>query len=347
MPNTFPTTKHVADALEGTPEPVGLADALKWCDDLTRSDLAESDRSAITTVLAYLSELGKDARAMRAALKAQAAPNADPNVVAQIVDVMEDYIRTRGYTFHQTSADTLAMTEAVRDILGTRVPTVVRAGGGVTTERLRELRAECEQRRDEAQASANYHEGSGNDARWQGEADFFAAIRDIIDSAVPNVTDAMAEAAARVLVDEGEFTVGFWEDQGEKARADFLALARRALTAALTHAPASAPGGEPKVHEQEPNDTTRLDAIERWGLAYIADSTWTEEIVEVQRFEGCDDEECDGIDCQCPAQGWTITGPNDRGCYRFGEGTTLRDAVDEGLKIEAQIAGRAKESQHA
>lgn len=81
MPNTFPTTKHVADALEGTPEPVGLADALKWCDDLTRSDLAESDRSAITTVLEYLSELGKDARAMRAALKAQAAPNATDAMV--------------------------------------------------------------------------------------------------------------------------------------------------------------------------------------------------------------------------------------------------------------------------
>ena len=76
MPNTetFPTAKHVADALEGTPEPVGLADALKWCDNLTRSDdLEDPDRSAIATVLEYLSELGKDARALRAALKAERA----------------------------------------------------------------------------------------------------------------------------------------------------------------------------------------------------------------------------------------------------------------------------------
>jgi hypothetical protein len=92
---------------------------------------------------------------------------------------------------------------------------------------------------------------------------------------------------------------------------------------------------------KEYTDRERIDALERWGLAYAQPGACAENTVEVERFDECQDEECDGVDCQCPEQEWTIIGPQESGgVWRHGNGTTLRDAIDEGLTIEAELKER-------
>lgn len=80
------------------------------------------------------------------------------------------------------------------------------------------------------------------DLTYEKAREISRAVLDVVfakinrEASAPNTpTAAMIERAARVLVDEGDFTVATWDGLNDKARAEFSRIARVALTAALGH----------------------------------------------------------------------------------------------------------------
>jgi hypothetical protein len=95
--------------------------------------------------------------------------------------------------------------------------------------------------------------------------------------------------------------------------------------------------------EREFTDSERIDALERWGMSYAASGSFSENIVELERFDECEDEDCDGSDCECAMQEWCVIGPQESaGVWLTGSAATLREAIDDALRAEADPAATLK-----
>jgi hypothetical protein len=80
-------------------------------------------------------------------------------------------------------------------------------------------------------------------------------------------------------------------------------------------------------------DAVRLDALERWALAYVETGN-CEHIVTLEKF---DDEEA-------PDREFSVTGPRvGRGVWQQGLGVTLRDAIDHALGFDAEFDAASAE----